>query len=158
MGLVTDKQQADALYYLAMGIEGHGVSLSDDYEDELEHAGEVLGKTFDPAPFDDEMNELDDLAFEAVQTYLAGETDVTPKKIGIPRESHVKFEAEMGTGDVVRGEGQVRGCIFVGRIYGGKAAHRLVIKVFDDQENRAGEFITALPEECAVIHASCVGA
>jgi len=43
MGLRTDKQQANALYYLVMSVFGHGIGLDDDHGEMLSRAERILG-------------------------------------------------------------------------------------------------------------------
>ena len=57
-------EQATGLYYLIMGCLGHGVSLADDYGDNLDKAAHILGKRFDTHPIDCEGTDWFDLAEE----------------------------------------------------------------------------------------------
>jgi len=81
-GIKSASDQEHALSALFLGIQGHGVNLADDFEDELERAAGVLlglqGETwkFDPAPFYDEMNAVRDLA-RAVWNSTVGGTDLS---------------------------------------------------------------------------------
>jgi hypothetical protein len=72
---ITDDEQEHALTDLFLGLQGHGVNLSDDFAEGLEKAASVLLKwqrdpnsqvtgptDFDPAPFCDEMNSMRYLA------------------------------------------------------------------------------------------------
>jgi len=76
MGLESDKDLADALYYLLMGCFGHGVSLEDfSYErgDLLEKVekklGSIVPKTFDPAPCHfDQHEQLYNIAAEKMES------------------------------------------------------------------------------------------
>lgn len=43
MGVRTDKQQANALYYLVMSVFGHGIGLDDDHGEMLSRAEWILG-------------------------------------------------------------------------------------------------------------------
>jgi hypothetical protein len=74
-GITSPEDQEHALGDLFLGIQGHGVSLVDDFSEHLEKAAGVLLKwnrdgtgegpvDFDPSPIDDEMDELRDLAAE----------------------------------------------------------------------------------------------
>jgi hypothetical protein len=74
-GITSPADQEHALGDLFLGIQGHGVSLADDFSEHLEKAAGVLLKTnrfgdgrgpteFDAAPIYDEMDELGDLAAE----------------------------------------------------------------------------------------------
>ena len=46
MGLRTDKQQANALYYLVMSVFGHGIGLDDDHSEMLTRAERILAGSF----------------------------------------------------------------------------------------------------------------
>ena len=46
MGLRTDEEQANALYYLVMSVFGHGISLDDDHSEMLARAEQKLGGSF----------------------------------------------------------------------------------------------------------------
>jgi len=46
MGLRTDKQQANALYYLVMSVFGHGIGLDDDHSEMLTRAERILSGSF----------------------------------------------------------------------------------------------------------------
>ena len=46
MGLRTDRQQANALYYLIMSVFGHGIGLDDDHSEMLSRAERILGGSF----------------------------------------------------------------------------------------------------------------
>jgi hypothetical protein len=74
MGYRDEGTQARPLFYLFLGLMGHGISLADEYEDDLTRAGEVLlrwrGGSFGPAPFYDDIDEW----FEAAETKFPKET------------------------------------------------------------------------------------
>jgi hypothetical protein len=59
--------QSLAIYRLLMGCLGHGVCLADEHAERLDRAGEILGRTFDPVPFDFEGSEWEELAREAIR-------------------------------------------------------------------------------------------
>ena len=46
MGLRTDEEQADALYYLVMSVFGHGIGLDDDHSEMLSRAERILHGSF----------------------------------------------------------------------------------------------------------------
>ena len=48
MGWRTDKQQADALYYLVMSVFGHGIGLDDDHSEMLTLAERNCAGRFPP--------------------------------------------------------------------------------------------------------------
>lgn len=50
MGLETDEEIGNALFYLVMGCLGEGVSLADDHGELLEKAGKILHKEFVNVP------------------------------------------------------------------------------------------------------------
>ncbi len=66
-GILTAEQQERALSDLLLGCHGHGVSLSDDFEEEIGSAESVLGKVFKISPFYDEGYYWRELAREAME-------------------------------------------------------------------------------------------
>jgi hypothetical protein len=78
-GIETASDQEHALADLFLGIQGHGVSLADDFAEAMEKSAAVLnrydkaGQEFDLSPVDDEMNPIRDLA-RAVWDLVDGPT------------------------------------------------------------------------------------
>jgi hypothetical protein len=69
--------QNRGLFYLVMGCMGHGVSLADDFGDNLDKAGEILAcglgapKVFDPSPI-----YIDDPWMDAAETAFPDQEEV----------------------------------------------------------------------------------
>lgn len=101
---IPDYDWSNALYYTFMGIIGHGVSLRDDYRDNIEIAEGKLGREIDHAPFYVEIEEFYDLVYDAVQDQLkklAEDEGEVPEA-----ETRVTVEAWVG-GDSLKGSATV---------------------------------------------------
>lgn len=66
MGLEDDDDVSDALYATLMACRGHGIGLEDDYRDAIKHYESQHGP-LDTSPFYDEMNDLNELAWENLE-------------------------------------------------------------------------------------------
>jgi hypothetical protein len=70
MGLETDKDLADALYYCLMACAGHGAGLRDKFSANIEQYEAATGATLDTSPIhaDGFMDGFSDLAWENLET------------------------------------------------------------------------------------------
>ena len=107
---IPEGKWADALYYVLMGCRGHGVGLADDFGDSIQVAEEKLGRGIDPSPFDDEFNDIADLASEVVEAEARRpDDDHDPDGAFLPGD-RVHVEARMPSGDRLKGTGIVIRC------------------------------------------------
>ena len=64
MGLETTKEFGDMIYYTLMGCRGHGIGLTDEFEDEVRKYEDSGVGTLDSTPFHTELTDLRELAYE----------------------------------------------------------------------------------------------
>jgi len=73
MGLATEAQRFNALLDLCLGCEGHGISIADDHQTELNNAEKILGRSLLPNPLSHDYEAFTLLAQEIYDNqYPAG--------------------------------------------------------------------------------------
>jgi hypothetical protein len=146
---IPENEWADALYYVLMGCRGHGVSLDDDYGDNIEIAKDKLGTDLDSSPFYSEFSEFSDLAYEVVETD-ARKPDLDPDSdaLWLPGD-RVRVNARMPTGERLRGTGTVLRSISPSDLHHENSG---VIVTLDDQHvepwSYVGRTICVAEDEC----------
>jgi hypothetical protein len=69
-GIKSEEDQEHALSDLFLGLQGHGVTLYDEFEKDMHKAEEILKAEFDPAPFQTDLDSLRDLARAALEAWF----------------------------------------------------------------------------------------
>jgi hypothetical protein len=75
-GGIPEGDESTALYYVLMSCLGHGTGIDDRYPDAMDRASDILnrlsGGSIAETPFYDEMADLMDLVYQAIQLELSG--------------------------------------------------------------------------------------
>jgi hypothetical protein len=148
---ISEDEWADALYYVLMGCRGHGVSLDDDYGDNIDIAKDRLGSDLDSSPFHSEFSEFCDLAYEVVETDARKpDPDPDPDALWLPGD-RVRVDARMPTGDRLRGTGTVLRSVSPSDLHHGDSG--VIVTIHDDDQHvepwsYAGRTICVGEDEC----------
>jgi hypothetical protein len=150
MEIPEDKWE-DALFYVLMGCRGHGVSLDDDYSENINTAKNKLATDIDSSPFYSEFSEFSDLAYEVVETDARKpDPDPDPDALWLPGD-RVRVDARMPTGDRLRGTGIVLRSVFPSDLHHGDSG--VIVTIHDDAQHvepwsYAGRTICVGEDEC----------
>lgn len=147
---IPEDEWADALYYVLMGCRGHGVSLDDDYGDNIDIAKDKLGTALDSSPFYSEFCEFSDLAYEVVETDARKpDPDPDTDALWLPGD-RVRVNARMPTGDRLRATGTILRSVSTSDLHHGDSG--VIVTIDDDQHvepwSYVGRTVCVGADEC----------